>query len=223
MSNIINIIAQKIQLKNFVKKKHDVLKQERHELFKQHGEGLFYVCFKAATSDWYSKAIGYFCKGLSHCFIVLYSENLRSWFTQDQWSKIEKKWKLYYGSLEGLDTCKVMVLASADSIGFNTFDFSEYQNRSMSIRKIPNEVYSRETQLKVAHWLLEVTHDMIYDYLGLIGYIISNKIHDKKNYYCSNEIYYAFKSQNIFIADCENPKPSHIQDYNHEWIVYNTL
>jgi hypothetical protein len=220
--HLLNLIIQKIYLRSHETVKHKDLSPEMYEFFKQSGEGIYYATFQAASSK-SSKLIGKYCEGLSHCFAMLYSENLRSWFTANQWSRIEKRWKLYYGSLEGIDKMKVLVLGSADPIGMNYFDFSAYQRRHCCIRKVPNTIYSKETQQKVSQWFIEVPYHFPYDFVGLFGYLISNKVYDKYAYYCSNQIYEGMKADNIFVADRWNPKPSHIQRYNNDWIIYNSL
>ena len=222
LGHIINVLLHRKYIKENSSVLYSTLNKSMYKLFKKNGEGLYYsIC--QAEEEGSSHLIGKFCNGLAHTICILYSKNLKSWFTHSQWNKIKIRWIRFYGSLEGLDNCKTLVIGSADAIGINYCDYSHFQDRPCVMRKVPNELYSKDLQQQVAQWFIEEPYSAIYDFVGIFGNIISNKLIDKKAYYCCRMVYQGFKSMNIYIADHNDPKPNHIHEYNKDWIIFNTL
>jgi hypothetical protein len=201
------------------------LEQESLYRFSNKGDGLFVCNFKGTSNSFVAKVIQYFSGNLTHSFIVLYSNDMRSWFTSEQWEKLSKKYNYYYGVTTGIPlSTKTLVLGSADQDGINILDYSKYQNRMQSIRKVPiNSVAIKA----VIGWLCrDKVLNANYDYSGLV----TQPLHEilpfmdvKDDFYCSELCYDAFDSVGVKIAKKADPSPKDIEDYHKEWIVFSTL
>lgn len=206
----------------YLKKKKKVLYRPLipafYDLFKKSGEGLYIVCIKASTKDFLSRIIGYFSKGFSHCVIFLYAEDLKQYFSVKDWKKVTESWNNNYINQALNSDIKTLIISSADSTGMECFDFSKYEFRKISIRKIP---IGKEK--KILKNLCKVV-GRPYDATGLIGWLI--KCGDSKyNQYCSESCYDVCIKEGIRIAEKQNPTPGDIEQYEptQSWKIYSNL
>ena len=201
------------------------LTTEAFERFHPKGEGLFIINLKGTSNSFVAKVIEYFSGKLTHSFIAMYSQDLRSWFNDEQWAKITAKYNYYYGITTGIPTtAKVLVLGSADQDGMNYFDYSHYQNRIQSIRKAP----LNSVQIKgIIGWLCQDrVMNANYDYTGLVGWMFRKILpctDVKVDLYCSELVALAFNSVGLKIAKDLEPSPAQIEEYHKDWIVYSNL
>jgi len=227
MIHWINILIGNKLKKSFQPSTYKSLPDWLYQQFKSKGEGLFYSCIRSKDNDTASKAISSIAKffnkpgkedlPLSHCIAILYSENLKSHFTGEDWSIIQGNWNNYYGGTKLLDdSVKTLVLASADSTGMNYFDFSKYQTRDFSLRKV-DLIAPQES--KALHFLAAIA-PKYYDYTGLVFWwlykicIWFKFLDDPEALYCSENIYEAFMCADFKIAAKEEPSPLDIENYN---------
>jgi hypothetical protein len=190
-----------------------------HDLFKKHGEGLYLVNVKAASSNFVSNIIGKLSGGYSHSFIFLYSEDLKSRFTKLYWAKITENWNKNYNNLIPLnENIKTLVISSADSTGMECFDFSQYELRKITIRKIP----ATKTQENIILSFLVNIIGRTYDYTGLFFWLLGIG-NDSYSYYCSENVYNACKTAKIQVAEKDNPSPGQIEAYESikKWLIYS--
>lgn len=205
----INQLIQKHYLKKFKPKNYKVLIPWFHTLFKSHGEGVYLVNTKSTGNNFVSRAIAKFSNGYSHSFIFIYAEDLSSRFTPEQWIKLIDNWNHNYGGVIPLtNNIKTVVLASADSTGMECYDFSHFELRKMTIRKIPCTIFQEKI---IINYLMNIV-SRSYDYTGLLGWLF--KIGDDRySYYCSENVYCACHDAEIKIADNSEPSPGQIEKY----------
>lgn len=230
LSHLINKMIHSYFMKHFKAKNRDVLKEELYDLVKEHGEGIYYCNIKGKSNNFVAKAIEKFSKGITHSIIILYSENLKDHFTQNEWARINKKYRFYYGTTKNIeDDLKMLVLGSCDDSGMNYFDFSEYQNREYSIRKAP--ITSAQQCGIIKFMISKNMMKSYYDYVGLFFWPLNKLfrklkwkgVQSKKDYFCSEQVYEAFKKIGIDIANgIINPSPAELEENRKEWIVYKT-
>jgi hypothetical protein len=207
--------------KNHKPKSYIPLLTPFEDLLKKHGEGLYLCCLKADSKDILSKIIGYFSSGYSHCVIFLYSEDLKKWFSELDWLKIEKSLYECYGkNIVFTGDMKTLVVSSADAIGMTCFNFSHYQLRKMTLRKIPANEFQNKLILKFLTNII----GKAYDFTGLLGWL-SKSGDDKYTYYCSEEVDAACRLAGILIAPHKDPSPGEIEKflYTQLWKVYINL
>jgi len=201
------------------------LTTEAFERFHPKGEGLFIINLKGTSNSFIAKVIEYFSGKLTHSFIAMYSQDLRSWFNDEQWAKITAKYNYYYGITTGIPTtAKVLVLGSADQDGMNYFDYSHYQNRIQSIRKAP----LNSVQIKgIIGWLCQDrVMNANYDFTGLVGWMFRKILpctDVKVDLYCSELVALAFNSVGLKIAKDLEPSPKDIEAEHKDWVVWSNL
>lgn len=231
----INEQFQKKFKKEAIPRTHRPLSPEIYEIFKSQGEGLHYCNIKSKDNNIIAKAIGkiaqWFNKksdedlSLTHTIAILFSDNLRLWFTDDEWKIIITRWNEYYGHTKGLDgSIKALVLASADEEGMNFFDFSKYQTRDFSLRKLP---LGRKKQKLIVNKLVSIK-SAPYDVTGLVFWWLYRIcswfkfLEDPDSYFCS-ELYDIVKDTTGFkIANCADPSPLDIENYKIDLRYYVT-
>jgi hypothetical protein len=235
MANFINKLTGKIFKDKFRPRLYRPLPDAYYDIFRQFGEGLYYVTIKSSNNNIVSKAISYvtilFTKkedlklAISHCVTVLYSEHLENWFSEEDWKIVKSCWNNYYGNSKQLDSSiKTLVLSSADDNGMNYFDFSQYCLRNFCLRK-PS--IGEVRQFKVIQFLVSLS-PKLYDYTGLVFWWLYkfcsffNFLQDKESYTCSETIYNAFMSIDFKTAKKENPSPLDLENYNQQYRIYNT-
>jgi len=196
--------------KKWTPNKWRLLNNSKYDMFKKNGEGIYTVNFKKTSGDnaFYTKLIAKECDNWTHSVIALYSENIKKWFTNKEWDRLKKKWKIYYGEEKSLNSkVKVLVLASSDSIGQNYFDYSKYHSRRQEIDKWDLS----EAQIKkLLKWLMNPkVMDSNYDYVGLAFFPLRKILHAEEDYFCSELCFQAFKQAlKIKIANVEyRPSP----------------
>ena len=211
------------------------LSDEMYQVFKNKGEGLYYSCIKSEDNNFVSRAIPHITElynkpgkediHLSHCVAIFYSEKLKSHFTPNERYIIKKSWNNFYGNSYPLDdSIKVLVMASADDNGMNYFNFSQYQNRDFSLRKVE---LPESGKYKVIRFLVSIA-PLYYDYTGLVFWWLYRLcswfkfLDDPESLYCSENMYEAFKCANFKIADNDEPSPLDIENYNLNLRFYTT-
>lgn len=201
--------------KRYQKKHWRPLIPEMKNIFRAFGEGLYYVNMKQSGTSLISKLISIFSRGYVHSVTILYSEKLSERLNDVQKLVVKSKMAFYYIDPPALDDIKVLVLASADDSGMNFFDFSNYQLRKMSIRKV-RENYDEN---KVIDFMF---HNALidYDYTGLAFWCL-RMFDDEKAYYCSEICYDAFIRAGIKIAEKPDPSCWDIEKYRRDRIVYD--
>ena len=219
MLHWINTLLHKYYSKRWKFKSVRVLNQNKYDLFKQRGEGLYYINFKGDHANIISRIISFFSGGLSHSFIVLYTEDITNYFTLDELQLLKMKYIRYYGTDANFYSTRIWVLGSADNNGINYFNYSTYQDRKQSIRKVPID---RNFQKIVCKWLIQQKiMNAFYDFMGLVFF--SLHVNSKKDIFCSELVYKAFDAIKVKVAKKENPSPKQIEDYNKSWIVYSDI
>ena len=227
MASLINRLIGNWFKDSFRPDSYKRLSDEMYQVFKSKGEGLYYSCLKSEDNTFLSKMIPYIIElynkpekediSLSHCVAIFYSENLKLYFTPNEWNIITKSWNNFYGNAYPLDdSIKVLVMASADDNGMNYFNFSQYQSRDFSLRKV--ELPESEKS-KVLSFLVSIA-PLYYDYTGFVFWWLYRLfswfkfLDDQESLYCSENMYEAFKCANFKIADNEEPSPLDIENYN---------
>lgn len=235
MPNCINKLVYKHKQKSVKPRNYRPLLPDIYELFKNQGEGVFYSNLKSRENNVVAKAIGKITQcfnkkneediNLTHTVAILYSESLREWFNDEEWGVISTNWYEYYKDAPPLDnSIKLLVLASADADGMNFFNFSHYQLRDFSLRKLP---LPKEETIKIVKRLITV-EPAPYDATGLIFWPIYKILQffkfldDPKSYFCS-ELYDIVKEETGFeIAEGSNPSPLGIENYRLDLRFYVT-
>jgi hypothetical protein len=201
-------------------KKHVPLNDNFCKLFEQIGEGTYLVSLKA-SKGFIGKLIGLFSNSISHTIIFVYSNKIKDYFNEIHWQRIKNNWNLNYNnSIPLTDYIKTLVVASADQEGMQCFDFSQYQNRTMTIRKLPTTF----DQDKIILGNLANIIGRQYDFTGLIGWLFKSG-DDAYSYYCSEECYDACKIAGIVIAENDNPSPGEIENYGptQNWKIFDNI
>ena len=227
MANWVNKKLQKSAIKKWKGKTWRPYNANVRKIFEDNGEGLYYSVLKQAGSDIWSKLIAPINKGLTHVVPILYSQNLRSWFSDFEWEFIKYRWGFYYNHARPLDdSITTLVLGSADKEGMNYFDFSTYQSREFSIRKVP-DIYGLGYQNAIAKYFVHKGYDSgngyftrPYDATGLAFWPLFRAWDDPSAYYCSEWVYDGFNKFKIKTAAKPNPSVWHMENYNKEWIVH---
>jgi len=226
MANIINILIGENRKKAFRPKQHKELTTEWYERFKEWGEGMFYANIQSRENNTVAKLISRVSGGLTHSIAILYAENLKDYFTDDEWITILCSWNNYYGGSKVLDeTVKVLVLVSADENGMNCFDFSAYQKRQLSIREAP--LLPENIRFVLEYFMSRAFK--YYDYTGLFFWLLYKTcewfgfLDDPDADFCSESIYDGFTKGELLIADCDNPSPDDIENYAKERILFSNL
>jgi hypothetical protein len=201
---------------------HREMTLESYQRFQSNGEGIYYCNVKGKSNTITAKLIEFFAHKLTHSFAVLFSNDLRSWFTDEQWKKLCDRWNYHYGVTTGIpSTVKALILGSADQDGINIMDYSAYQSREHSIRKAPLN------SIQIKKLLEFVCQDKIlnanYDYVGLALHLISRKLQDKTAWYCSELVYDSFMAIGVKTAKKPYPTPYELECYNKEWIIWSNL
>jgi hypothetical protein len=220
----INKMIQKISRKYYKGKSYRELKPEIYDIFKKHGEGIYYANIWSSNNTVLGKIIAHFSDGISHTIPIIYSENFGPEFpvTFKEYDLIKNSWRFYYKkdsvqkSRITKQKCKTLIL-SADAIGIMACDFSQYQHRKISIRKVPCNQKQKET---IISYLISKI-DRPYDSIGLVAWLLGMR-DDPYSFYCSEITYDAMKAANITIAEKDNPSPGDIENSNKSWIVYKS-
>lgn len=212
-------------------KTHKELTPEIYDKLKEHGEGIYYVNLKSTGEDFISRAIGWFCHGWVHSVIFVYSENIKQYLTGilniKQYKKVLEALQLYYGLTARLDDIKALVISSSDAIGQTAFDLSNYNTRSMTIRKITDA--SNFQKEMIINFLVNQLGQP-YDYTGLVFYPLNflsgiiYRLFDSKYYFCSEIVYEACTcmKNGIFLSKKPNPTPYELEKYNAYNIIYDS-
>ena len=221
--------------KEFVPKTHRPLSPEIYNIFQEYPEGLSYCNIKskdnniiarliAQVAQWFNKKSD-MDLSLTHTITILNSENLKDWFTEEEWAIVTANWDKYYGGSKKLDeSIKLLVLASADDNGMNFFDFSVYQSRDFSLRKLP---LGKKKTKKIISKLVSI-ESAPYDVTGLAFWWLYKLLKwfkffdDPDSYFCS-ELYEIIKETTGFkIAEKDNPSPLDIENYRTDLRYYVT-
>jgi hypothetical protein len=221
--------------KSFRPAKHRELSYVTYITLKAHGEGIHYCNIKSRDNNFIAIMIGkiaqWFNKksdediSLTHTIPILLSEDLKSWFTEKDWKIVSDNWDKYYGGTKKLDSSiKALVLASADDNGMNFFDFSKYQTREYSLRKLP---LTKNKEKKIIKKLVAI-ESAPYDITGMVFWWLYKLckwfkfLDDPKSYFCS-ELYEIIKDTTGFkIAEKDNPSPLDIENYRLDLRYYVT-
>ena len=206
----LNNFLQSIFVKDFEPSVWRPIKKELFDVLKTNGEGLYLINIRTAPANFISKMIGLFSSNYSHTIIAAYYEHPSLIFSFAQWEKIIKSLQFFYGNtiLDYLQV-KAIVLSSANEEGIVCCDLSKYNNRKMTIRKLP---FTLDDERKCIEFLCEQIGNP-YDATGLVGWIFK-KWDDPDNYYCSEICYDACIYANGFaIALNSDPSPGDIEIY----------
>lgn len=226
MANFINELIRSNRQKAFRPLPYKELKPEWRANFIRWGEGLYYSNIQSKNNNLVAKLISKYSKGLTHTIAILYSENLRAWFTAEDWAKVVESWNFFYGNTKELDnTVKILVLASANEAKIAVCAFSHYQKRKLSIRnpKVP----TLKAGSIITYFVSRLRKP--YDYTGLGGWLLYKTceflgfLDDPEADFCSEIVYDGFKKGDCLIANCDNPSPVNIEDYERGRIVYTDL
>lgn len=218
-----NLINQLITYFSLKKKKvmtHKILNPEFIKLFDKSGNGTYLVSLKASKGI-VSALIGLFSNHISHTIIFLYSNTLKDYFDDFHWNRIKESWDKNYGNIILLDNnIMALVIASADQTGMECFDFAQYQNRKMSIRKLPTTF----DQDKIIVGNLANIIGKEYDFMGLIGWLFRTG-DDGYSWYCSEACYDVCSMVGLTIAKKSNPTPGQIETYEptQSWKVFDNI
>jgi len=216
--NVINKLIKKIREKNRKRKLPYPLYLVFDDLFRRHGEGLYIVCLKASPDNFVSKIIGMITGQMAHTFIMLYSQTFGKWLTMEQTAKVTRS--IINNYKVPPQNIKALVISSADSTGMECFDFSSYQNRKMTIRKIPA---SKDQLKKIISFLVDIV-GRPYDFTGLLGWLFKCG-DDAQSYYCSEAVYDACKSAGIIVADNSSPSVDDIENFSEtqSWKIFKNF
>jgi len=222
----INSLFAKKYKKEAKPRTHKELTQEAYERFHPKGDGIYICNFKGVSNSFVAKVIQYFSGELTHSFIVVYSTDLRSWFTDEQWLKLSAKWNYYYGVTTGIPvTTKALVIGSMDSDGMNVFDYANYQHRIQSIRKVP--INSVAIKAVIAWLCQDKVLNSNYDYTGLVFFLFKKIMpytDVKEDFFCSEIVFDAFyQSIGLRVAKKHDPSPKQIEDVNKNWVIFSNL
>jgi hypothetical protein len=218
---MINKIIQLIFKEKYIPKNHVELNQQMKELFCKHGEGLYYANMRQEGKNLLSKIIGFFSGGFTHTVLMLYFED--TLFNLSQEMNISVSLDEFYKSKIDVDKIKCLVIANSFDTGQVCCDFSYYQNRKMTIRKIQ---CTEQQERQIIDYIIERIGQP-YDATGLVFYPLKwiskkfYKIFDSEYNYCSEFVYDACKSAGIRIAAKDNPSPGDIEKYNSFTILFN--
>lgn len=218
--NLLNQLMTYISLKKKKVMLHKILDLEFVRLFDKSGNGTYLVSLKAAKG-FVSGLIGLFSNNISHTVIVLYSDKLKDYFDDVHWTRIKESWDKNYGNIIPLDdNIKALVIASADQTGMECFDFAQYQNREMSIRKLPTTF--EQDKLIVGNLANIVGKE--YDFTGLLGWLFRTG-DDGYSWYCSEACYDVCSMVGITVAEKANPTPGQIETYEktQSWKVFDNM
>jgi hypothetical protein len=182
-------------------------------MFYEQGEGLYYVNIKSKQNDIPAKLISLFSHGWTHSLTVLYAENWERFFSPVQRAVVQQKLNDYYLQAK-LDGIRVLVMGSADDSGMNFFDFSNYQDRKFTIRKV-QQPYNEKA---IINYIINKAY-FPYDVTGLFFWLF-RLFNDEKAFYCSEKVYGEWLVGGVKVAEHENPSPWDIEKYRRERIVY---
>lgn len=223
---LINLSICRYFKKKHTYKKLKILKPQMYDLFKKNGEGFYYTSIiNKNKTNLVTRAISFFTGGKSivHSMIMVYSENIKSLFTSEQWGRLEKKWQYYYGEEYNINDTdlKILILGSADQDGINYFNFSNYDERTQIIRKIPNQLITKIEKLILLDYLCsQYMMEEPYDYVGLLSWVLNKLFDDEYAHYCSELVYDAFDRIGIKISKEKDPSPAEINESRMEWIIF---
>lgn len=182
------------------------------------GEGLYLVCIESKNNNIVSKAISFFSGKYSHTVTVLHTKNKDDWFDLKEEGSLARKVGFFYNSLL-YPAIENLVLASADDVGMNYFDFSHYQGRKFKIRKM-HQGRLREKQI-AEDFISRKVMDTPYDYTGLAFWWLNRAMDDEKAFYCSEVHSDIFRRNGKKISKDKNPSPTQIVKYFNNWIDYD--
>jgi hypothetical protein len=132
---------------------------------------------------------------------------------------IEDKYRKYYGTNDNFLNTKIWVLGSADNNGINYLNYSTYQDRKQSIRKVKLVL---PLQQFICKWLVRPQiMNAYYDFVGLFLWGI--KVESKKDLFCSELVYKCFDTIGIKVAKHNKPSPWDIEQCNKDWLVFSNL
>lgn len=217
MLYIINRWLQKLYIKKHTPKVHKILNEEMTAVFEEHGDGIYLANFVAVQSDWISKIIGWFSGGYSHSVLVLYTKDFTQYLNNDELMQIQKSWDFYYGEMIPFPNpfTNALVLASADQEGMMCFDYSVYQNRKQTLRKLTSDFQQIRDIITYIISRLNVP----YDATGLAFWLIKHG-DDPNADFCSEICYDACDVAGIKIAENGNPSPYQIEQFNKDLIIF---
>lgn len=226
MANFINELIKSNRQKAFRPATHKELPDEWYSRFSTWGEGLYYANIQSKNDSLVARLISKYSKGLTHTIAILHSENLRAYFSEEEWLRVVLSWNFYYGGTRPLDsTIKVLVLASANESRIDVCDFSVYRKRHLSIRRTNITMFGIT---KIIAYLVSRLRQP-YDYTGLAGWLLYKTcaffgfLDDPEADFCSEIVYDGFKKGDYLIATSGNPSPANIEDFAKERVVYTDL
>jgi len=207
----INSIVQDIFIRNFEPYTWRPLKTEILTTLYAHGEGLYLVNIKSAPKDFISKIIGLFSSGYSHTVIAAYYNQQTLMYTDKDLKNVRDSLNFFYGNtILDFSKIKAIVLSSANQEGIVCCDLSKYNNRAMTIRKMPLTLPEQRACIEYLCYHINKP----YDATGLVGWIFK-KWDDPDNHYCSELCHDAVKNsaEGFRIASIDNPSPGDIEIY----------
>lgn len=213
MCHCINKAITDYYKKRFKKKSHRILYSSLYDVFYRNGEGLYYVDIKSKQNDIPAKLISLFSHGWTHSLTVLYAENWDKYLSKYQQSIVQQKLNDYYLSAQ-LDGIKVLVMGSADDSGMNFFDFSNYQDRKFTVRKVQESFREKD----IIDFIVG-TANFPYDATGLFFWLL-RLFDDEKAFYCSEKVYDEWLGGGIKVAEKPEPSPWDIEKYRRDRIIY---
>jgi len=210
MLHFINIIIQKLFIREFEPSVWRPLSPEILATLLATGEGLYLVNLRSAPKDFISRIIGLFSGGYSHTVIVGFYRNPQIMMTTSDWDRVRNSLNFFYGNtILDMSQVKTIVLSSANEEGIICCDLSKYNNRKMTIRKLP---FTLQEERRCIEFLCKYISKP-YDATGLVGWLFK-RWDDPETYYCSEICYDAcMYAADYKIALSWNPSPGDIEIY----------
>lgn len=201
-------------------------------VFKEHGEGIYYCNLKQSKADnsLISKLISKYTHEYTHTIAILYKENLFQYLLttfgrNKRTSVLHSLFEYYNEKTVTIDNINCLVLSSADAIGMMCCDFSNYQTREFTLRKI-HDASESEVNRMVLYMLNQISEP--YDATGLIAWPLTKisyrlfSLFDSEYQYCSESVYEMALMINRYIAEKDDPSPYDIEKYNAYPIILDT-
>ena len=164
-------------------------------VFKESGEGLYYVALKSRENNLVAKIITFLTGKYSHVVTVLYSDDMENSLCVFDRMVVTAKLNYFYLNPPALRDIQLLVLASADSDGMNYFDFSHYCLRHFNIFKV-REQFDELTSIRYA--ISRFCRS--YDATGLFGFCLG-LFDDETSDYCSEIVQQIFKAGGAIVFD----------------------
>jgi len=214
---MINSLFQKLTSTVMRRPNHMPLSEELKHVFEKFGEGIYLINIKSEPGL-FGTLVGLFNANYSHTVLVYYHPDLAQQFDYTQWKKVIASLRKYYHDARTY-MIKALVLSNATASGIVCCDLSVYNDRTMTIRRLP--MTTAQQRMVVSYMVDRIGYP--YDVTGLMGWLFK-KWNDPDAYFCSEICYNACICAGFSIAEGPNPSPLEIELYcsvaDHTWDKY---